>query len=77
MTAARGQTFGVREEGRHAGLYEDGLVLQESAHEAAGGQLTQQVDQQLSKALAVEQPLPVQARVAPRSVGGGHLRGDH
>lgn len=52
-------TLGMLQEGGHAALDEDGLVLQQRAHKAPCRQLTQQVNQQLCEALAVQQLLPV------------------
>ena len=56
-------TFGVLHQRGHAALDEDGLVLEQGAHKTPRGQLAQQVDEQLHRALAVQQLLPVQRRL--------------
>jgi hypothetical protein len=65
-------TFGVREERGHAALDEHGLVLQQRAHEAPRGQLAEQVDEQLDRALAEQQLLPLQGRLLRGRPRGGH-----
>jgi hypothetical protein len=60
LNTGRLRTVRVRRQGRHVGLDQDGPVIQQRAHKAACGQLAQQVYQQLHKALAVQQLLPVQ-----------------
>ena len=65
-------TLRVLKQRGHPALDEDCLILQECAHKSPCGQLAQQVNQQLSKAFAVEQLLLVQLSLtrAARASGG-------
>ena len=67
MGTGEALTFRVREERGHAALDEDGLVLQQGAHETPRGQLAEQVNEQLHRALAEQQLLPLQGRLLRRS----------